>query len=68
MTIDVWLNGELREVSSDLTVEALLDKLALPRMRVAVELNKAVVRKQDWQKTLIADGDTIEIIHLVGGG
>ena len=51
-----------------LTLSALLDNLDLPSQRVAVELNKTVVRKQDWESTKISDYDKIEVVHFVGGG
>ncbi len=40
----------------------------MPQERIAVELNKEVVRKKDWATITINDADKIEIIHFVGGG
>jgi sulfur carrier protein len=40
----------------------------LPTERVAVELNKEVVRRKNWEITDIKDADKIEIVHFVGGG
>lgn len=68
MTIEVQLNGEVRETANGVTLDALLEQFSLPKQRVAVELNRGVVRKQDWSATVINDGDTIEVIHFVGGG
>ena len=64
----VFLNGEVREVPPDLDLERLLEHFSLPSQRVAVELNKTVVRRADWPSTRISDSDTIEVIHFVGGG
>jgi thiamine biosynthesis protein ThiS len=64
----VFLNGETREVPPDLDLERLLEHFSLPSQRVAVELNKTVIRRADWQCTKIQDSDTIEVIHFVGGG
>lgn len=64
----VSLNGETREIPPDLNLEQLLDHFSLPSQRVAVELNKTVVRRADWKATKINDADAIEIIHFVGGG
>jgi thiamine biosynthesis protein ThiS len=36
--------------------------------RIAIEHNQKVVRRKEWIKTIIADGDRIEIVHFVGGG
>lgn len=43
-------------------------QLDLPAARIAVELNRAVVRRNDWGTTVLQDDDRIEIVHFVGGG
>ncbi|MGI8544509.1 MAG: sulfur carrier protein ThiS [Aridibacter sp.] len=40
----------------------------MPTERVAIEVNKMVIRKKDWTTINIKDSDQIEIIHFVGGG
>lgn len=62
------LNGESREVEGPLTLDALIRQLELVPERLAVEHNREVVRRADWPRTLLAEGDRIEIIHFVGGG
>jgi sulfur carrier protein len=64
----VFINGEKREVEGGLNLRELLGKFDLPSERVAVELNKQVVRRKDWENTEINDADRIEIVHFVGGG
>ncbi len=64
----VHLNGEIREVPAELDLEELLSHFSLPSQRVAVELNKSVVRRADWKNVKVKDSDTIEVIHFVGGG
>ena len=64
----VYLNGESKTVQDDLTLEKLVSQLDLPALRVAVELNRAVVRRSDWEKTKLSEDDRIEIVHFVGGG
>jgi len=66
--ITIVLNGEERRIDGAVTVDRLLDLYSLPRQRVAIELNKEVVRKQDWPETEVNDADRIEVIHFVGGG
>lgn len=46
----------------------LVVELALPKERIAVELNGEVVRRSLWEATTLSDGDRIEIVHFVGGG
>jgi len=64
----VILNGESREVPDDASVAQLLEQFSLPRQRVAIELNKNVVRRKDWAEIRLRESDTIEVIHFVGGG
>ena len=64
----IFLNGEPRDVESNIDLETLLDIFSLPKQRVAVELNKMVVRRNEWATTNISDSDRIEVVHFVGGG
>lgn len=64
----IFINGEPRELSGVSTLAGLLDALDLPKQRVAIELNKQVIRKQDWNTTDVAENDKVEVVHLVGGG
>lgn len=66
--VTIILNGEKKEIESEVTLDQLLDLFSLPKQRVAVERNKEVVRKSDWPLTSIRDSDVIEVIHFVGGG
>jgi sulfur carrier protein len=66
--MQVLINGETRKIENELNLRQLLEKLELPTERVAIELNKDVVRKKDWETIKISDADKIEIIHFVGGG
>ena len=64
----VFINGEMKEIIREVNLAELLENFSLPRERVAVELNKEVVRKKDWETILVKDADKIEIVHFVGGG
>jgi thiamine biosynthesis protein ThiS len=64
----VVVNGENKEVINSINLFALLKSLDLPTERVAIELNKEVVRRKNWETTDIKDADKIEIVHFVGGG
>ena len=66
--MEIQLNGETREFADNLTIENLLAALELEPTRVAIELNRDVVRRPDWADTVLRDGDRIEIVHFVGGG
>ena len=68
MSIEVLVNGERREVPSDQSVSALLTWLQIPSDRVAIELNKKLVRKRDWDQTVVPHASQVEIVEFVGGG
>ena len=64
----VFINGETKEISKQFNLLELLKEFSLPSERIAIELNREVVRKKDWESILINDADKIEIVHFVGGG
>jgi thiamine biosynthesis protein ThiS len=66
--VQIVVNGETREVPENLTVATLVEHLALPSERTAVERNREVIRRADWPIVPVTDNDRIEIVHFVGGG
>ena len=64
----VRVNDEPHEIAEHTTLAALVELLELVPERVAIELNRKVVRRADWPQVFLADGDRIEIVHFVGGG
>ena len=66
--IDIVVNGELRCVPVGLTVSGLLGLLGMVEERVAVELDRIILRKPDWPATWISAGARLEIVQFVGGG
>jgi len=66
--MQILLNGETKETPAGLTLASLLDHFDLPKQRVAVEVNRQVIRRGEWDKTQVAHADRIEVIHFVGGG
>jgi thiamine biosynthesis protein ThiS len=66
--IEINVNGKPAEVPPGLNVEGLLRELNLDPARVAVELNRAIVRKTEWQSTPVDAGAQVEIVQFVGGG
>jgi len=64
----VFVNGDEKDFSSGISLAELIDQLDLPATRIAIELNREVVRRSDWGSTMLKDDDRIEIVHFVGGG
>jgi thiamine biosynthesis protein ThiS len=67
-TIEIVLNGEPKRVRAGLTVWELLVDLEVDPERVAVELNRVIVRQPDWRERKVEAGATVEIVQFVGGG
>ena len=66
--IAVVVNGEPKQIPGNQSVIELLQWLQLDAGRVAIELNKSIVRKRDWETTAVPAGAQIEIVEFVGGG
>lgn len=66
--IVVVVNGESRHVRAGSTVVELIDALGLSGRPMAVEVNESVVPKARLSECVLADGDRMEIVTLVGGG
>ena len=64
----VFINGEQKDFSSAVSLAELVEQLDLPAARIAIEVNREVVRRGDWGGTMLKDEDRIEIVHFVGGG
>jgi thiamine biosynthesis protein ThiS len=67
-TVTVTINGETRNIPGPATLLDLLAHLGLDPRTVVVELNREIVRRPRLGETRMADGDTIELVHFVGGG
>ncbi|MDP9267213.1 MAG: sulfur carrier protein ThiS [Acidobacteriota bacterium] len=61
------VNGEDRGFAAA-TLAALVEELGMKSDRVAVELNREIVPRAQWQATALREGDELEIVHFVGGG
>jgi thiazole synthase len=68
MKIEIRLNGEIQQVPASLNIVQLLEHFELPKDRVAVERNRAIVPKVHWEAVAVNNGDELEVVHFVGGG
>ncbi len=66
--MNLRINGEDREVPKGETIAALLVSFGLAAQRVAVERNGEIVPKTEYDGTVLAEGDRLEIVQFVGGG
>jgi thiazole synthase len=67
-TIRVTVNGEEREVRRGQTVAGFLESLGLHPGLVVVERNREILDRSRYAAVEVSDGDTLELVHFVGGG
>lgn len=67
-SIQITINGEVRQIAALLTVNDLIHELKLAPQQVALELNLDILPKARWAETELRAGDKLEIVHFVGGG
>lgn len=68
MSVQIVVNGEAHSTSEGQTVLGLLEQLHLDPARVAVELDRRIVKQQLWSETPVTAGAQLEIVQFVGGG
>lgn len=67
-TIEITVNGEPRQITSEASVNDLVASLELTAARLAIELNLSILPRNSWATTKLQNGDKLEIVHFVGGG
>ncbi|HBT47873.1 MAG TPA: thiamine biosynthesis protein ThiS [Peptococcaceae bacterium] len=66
--MQITVNGEKREVRPGTTVAGLLKELGIDYRYMALERNRIIVPKQEYEKVVLQEGDEIEVVRFVGGG
>jgi thiamine biosynthesis protein ThiS len=64
----VKINGDEKEIADGLSLGSLLEELQIRPARVVVEHNRNIVPRDAYGAAMLAEGDTLEIVHFVGGG
>ena len=66
--IEIVVNGEPQRTPEGQTVMGLLHQLELDPARVAVELDRRILKQPHWPETILRPGAQLEIVQFVGGG
>ncbi|URM91686.1 sulfur carrier protein ThiS [Streptomyces sp. MRC013] len=66
--VTVSVNGEPRELTSPVTLDAVVAALTAAPSGVAAAVNETVVPRGGWASTVLADGDRVEVLTAVQGG
>ena len=67
-TIHLTINGKPEQVPEGENLLGYLERKNINLHRVVCELNETIVRRNDLEKTVLKEGDTLEIITMMGGG
>jgi thiamine biosynthesis protein ThiS len=62
------LNGEERTLKEGTTVAELIAELGIKKRRIAVEVNRDIIPREEYATTELHPGDLVEVVHFVGGG
>jgi thiazole synthase len=68
MSLNVTINGEVRHLNAEVSLQDLLVGLGMDPKKIAVERNSAIVPRSTYADVTVADGDKYEIVHFIGGG
>jgi len=66
--MQITINGELKQIAVNTTVDALINQLGIDKRKIAVELNLSVLPRSQFATRILAEGDNIEMVNFVGGG
>ena len=66
--IEIVLNGDPTRVPDGLNVSTLMKYLEIDGGKVAVELNREIVRQPEWESAPVGEGSAVEVVWFVGGG
>jgi len=67
-TMEIRLNGKVREVAEGITIRRLLEELGLHPMRVAVQRNLDIIKRERYEEVVLQPDDTIEVLTFMAGG
>jgi thiamine biosynthesis protein ThiS len=66
--IALQINGKTVELDQPTPLQTYLDRIGVNQRAVAVEHNGVILERAAYSRTLLRDGDTVEIVRMVGGG
>ena len=67
-TILIKVNGDFKSIPQNISILKLLEVYKINKDRVVIELNKVILKKKDFESTILKEKDELEIVTFVGGG
>ncbi len=62
------INGEKQTLLEPVYLDVFLKREGYQKNRIAVERNGEIIPKSEYEKVIVTDSDTLEIVTFVGGG
>ncbi|MBZ0160555.1 MAG: sulfur carrier protein ThiS [bacterium] len=66
--MELTVNGKTLEATDRATITALLEQLQINPLRVAVQLNQRIIKRELYERTVLQAGDTLEVLTFMAGG
>ncbi len=66
--MELMVNGKKLEVTDGATITTVLGELNINPLRVAVQLNLEIIKRERYEETMLKAGDRLEIITFMAGG
>lgn len=66
--MNITINGESRTLETETRLSQLLNMLDLGGKRIAVEVNREIVPRSEYDNYTLSESDTVEIVNAIGGG
>jgi thiamine biosynthesis protein ThiS len=67
-SISLTLNGKPRDLPGETALLDLLQQLGVDRRTIAVAHNGDVIPRDTYESVVLRDGDSLEVVRMVGGG
>ena len=64
----ITVNGENRTLEHPVSVTEYSPACNYISVQVVVELNEEIIKRENYDTTVLKDGDVVEILHFMGGG
>ena len=68
VTMNIYLNGDIHNLSETITIEQLIVSLNLSGKRIAIEVNEAIIPRSEHGTYQIQTNDKVEVVQAIGGG
>ena len=66
--MQIYLNGEEKDISESITMSELVRQLDLGEQRFAIEVNEELVPRSSFEQYRLQPGDRVEVVQAIGGG